>query len=182
MCRPKSLYPSFLPSFKNLFPSMFPFPSPLQSLSASRTQTTINQNTQLHASAPPPPLPNPLTLQPNPRPLPRNLARHSRNLLKRRPQSDDPATNHARIHRRGLVHQLLGARRAIETHDEVMSAVVQHLRPHFAPCEQEGAPVCDSADYTAVGEHERAGGSGDSVERGKGFVRKGGGGSGLLSW
>jgi hypothetical protein len=55
---------------------------------------------------------------------PLHLPLHIRNLFERRAQLDDPAPNHSRVYRRGLVNQLLGSRRAIESDDEMMSAVV----------------------------------------------------------
>lgn len=66
------------------------------------------------------------------------------------------------------MHELLRGGRAVEADDEVVPAVVQGLRAHFAPCEKEGAPVCYAADDAAVCEDEVAGGSGDSEERERG--------------
>lgn len=61
------------------------------------------------------------------------------------------------------MHELLRGGRTVEAHDEVMAAVVEDLRAHFAPRKQKGAPVRYASDYAPVREHEGAGCSGDSI-------------------
>lgn len=83
-------------------------------------------------------------------PLHRSL--HILNLLERSSHFDDAAAQHSWINGDGLTHEILRFWRAIESHDEMVPAVLQHLRPHFRFGEEEGAPVGDTADYTARGQ------------------------------
>lgn len=57
--------------------------------------------------------------------------------------------------------------RAVEAHDEVVAAVVAELMLADRFGQEEGAPVCDTADDAAGVEDEGAGCAGDSLGGGK---------------
>lgn len=80
------------------------------------------------------------------------------------PEFDARAANDARVERERLPHGLLGARRGVEPHREVVPVVMAQLVPRYCAREREYAPVSDRADHTTLPEDELAGSQDDSAE------------------
>lgn len=81
---------------------------------------------------------------------------HINNILQSPSHLDHPAPYHPRIYCYRFSNELLCGWRGVETHYEVVPAVVAHLVLFDGFGEKEGTPIRYAPDYAALGEDEGA--------------------------
>jgi hypothetical protein len=89
-------------------------------------------------------------------------ARHVFDLLELNAHLHNAISNHPRVQTHRPSQGVLCLRTRIEAHNKVVADVMCGLQLFRRLGEEESAPVCDTANYPVLLEHDLAGGFGDS--------------------